>query len=64
MSFKAVFRCDASRDIGSGHVYRCMALADELQKRGWDIAFAATPESANIVPALSQKFSLHGQDYA
>lgn len=63
MAFNAVFRCDASQTIGSGHVYRCMALADELQKRRWDVAFAATPESATIVPAL-QKFSVHGPDYA
>lgn len=63
MGFKAVFRCDASRDIGSGHVYRCMSLADELQKNGWNIAFAAAPESASIVPALKEKFALHGPDY-
>lgn len=28
-----VFRCDADRELGLGHVYRCLALADELRDR-------------------------------
>ncbi|MCD8562627.1 MAG: UDP-2,4-diacetamido-2,4,6-trideoxy-beta-L-altropyranose hydrolase, partial [Alphaproteobacteria bacterium] len=52
---KAVFRCDASRDIGSGHVYRCLTLADMLHKTGWGCAFICAPETLEIVPLLSRK---------
>ena len=47
-----MFRCDASPEIGSGHVYRCMTLADELIAQGAACAFMSAPESENVVPAL------------
>jgi spore coat polysaccharide biosynthesis protein SpsF len=38
---KALIRCDGDADIGLGHVYRCLALADELRERqGVGVAFA------------------------
>lgn len=34
---RIVFRCDASPEIGGGHVMRCLTLARELSARGHDI---------------------------
>jgi UDP-2,4-diacetamido-2,4,6-trideoxy-beta-L-altropyranose hydrolase len=35
-----VIRCDGSARIGMGHLGRCLSLALELQKLGWDVSFA------------------------
>jgi UDP-2,4-diacetamido-2,4,6-trideoxy-beta-L-altropyranose hydrolase len=35
-----LFRCDASPEIGIGHLARCLVLADELRRRGGQAAFA------------------------
>jgi len=34
-----IFRADASREIGSGHVMRSLALAEEAISRGFDCIF-------------------------
>lgn len=52
MSRQIIFRCDASRETGSGHVYRCLTLADSLIEKGWSCIFLSAPGSEDIVPAL------------
>lgn len=40
---KVIFRVDASLLIGSGHVMRCLVLADALGQKGHKIDFACSP---------------------
>src|SRR5262245_38934987 len=49
----AVFRADASAEIGGGHVRRCLALANALAADGWTTIFACTRKTPRIVPQLA-----------
>jgi len=44
--FKIVFRCDASPDIGLGHLIRCLAVAKGMEKQS-QIIFATTKDGTN-----------------
>jgi UDP-2,4-diacetamido-2,4,6-trideoxy-beta-L-altropyranose hydrolase len=50
-----VFRADASVDIGTGHIYRCLTLAEELKNRGADISFICREEKGGLIDFIRNK---------
>ncbi len=55
MNNLAVMRCDASPEAGTGHVMRCMALAEELERLGFEPVFVISKGTVETVPALAAK---------
>ena len=52
---KVVFRTDSSLQIGSGHVMRCLTLADELRLRGADVMFVCREHPGNLIGLIEAK---------
>ena len=50
-----VFRCDASIQIGTGHVMRCLTLADELARQGAKCYFICREHKGNLIDFITQK---------
>ncbi|WP_296243928.1 MULTISPECIES: UDP-2,4-diacetamido-2,4,6-trideoxy-beta-L-altropyranose hydrolase [unclassified Psychrobacter] len=53
--YKIVFRCDASIQIGSGHVMRCLTLADELSRQGAECSFICRQHDGNLIEEIQQQ---------
>ncbi|MBB1485615.1 UDP-2,4-diacetamido-2,4,6-trideoxy-beta-L-altropyranose hydrolase [Oceanospirillum sediminis] len=57
---KIVFRADASLNIGSGHIMRCLTLADALSKQGHQCHFLCRPHSGHLGDLIIQRgYDLH-----
>ncbi|EKD71159.1 MAG: GCN5-related N-acetyltransferase [uncultured bacterium] len=52
---KVVFRVDSSHSIGTGHVMRCMVLADALREKGYSVFFLCRDLPGNHIFALKDK---------
>lgn len=50
-----VFRADASLQIGTGHVMRCLTLADALAARGADCQFICREHQGNLIEQIRNK---------
>ena len=50
-----IIRTDGSREIGVGHIYRCLALAEALRARGFEIIFAVTVTPPPLVTLIQQR---------
>jgi UDP-2,4-diacetamido-2,4,6-trideoxy-beta-L-altropyranose hydrolase len=55
MSLKAVFRTDASILIGTGHVMRCLTLADALASKGAQCTFICREHTGNLLEYIRSK---------
>lgn len=50
-----VFRTDASNEIGTGHVIRCLSLAGVLAEKGMDILFICREHEGNLCNFIEEK---------
>ncbi len=50
-----LFRCDANVTMGTGHVMRCLALAQALQDTGGQVAFAMRETTAAVEERLHRE---------
>jgi len=56
-----VFRVDASLKIGTGHVMRCLTLAEALRDRGCECKFICREHPGNLIDLISERgFTTHG----
>lgn len=56
-----IFRVDASLEIGTGHVMRCLTLAEAMRERGCECQFICREHSGNLIDLISERgFTTHG----
>ncbi|MCI0510286.1 UDP-2,4-diacetamido-2,4,6-trideoxy-beta-L-altropyranose hydrolase [Chromohalobacter marismortui] len=57
---RVVFRADASLDIGTGHVMRCLTLADALSVKGVECCFISRDLQGNLIEQTRQRgYTVH-----
>ncbi|MEB3102220.1 UDP-2,4-diacetamido-2,4,6-trideoxy-beta-L-altropyranose hydrolase [Ferviditalea candida] len=58
---RVVFRVDASAQLGTGHLMRCLALADELRSKGVEVSFICREPSEHLCDDVERKrdYRLH-----
>ncbi len=57
---KIAIRTDASLHIGSGHVMRCLVLADALRLKGYSVTFLTRPQKGDLIEVIERRgFSIY-----
>lgn len=51
---KIAFRVDASKDIGIGHLMRCLALSEELRRRGHVCSFLLKTANPEVIQRIKK----------
>ncbi len=60
LNVQVVFRTDASLDIGTGHVMRCLTLAEALRQGGASCRFVCRAHPGNLIEVIRQRgFEVH-----
>ena len=52
---RVVFRVDSSKDIGSGHLVRCLSIAESLIKKGVETLFICRMQNGNFNYLIKKK---------
>ena len=55
MTMRIVFRTDASLQMGSGHVMRCLTLADALKAKGADCHFISREHPGHLLEVIRHR---------
>lgn len=55
MSLIIIFRVDASIQIGTGHVMRCLVLAEGLIESGYNVMFACRYQEGDLIDYIESK---------
>ncbi|MFA0603367.1 UDP-2,4-diacetamido-2,4,6-trideoxy-beta-L-altropyranose hydrolase, partial [Vibrio amylolyticus] len=54
-SMKVIFRADASTMIGTGHIMRCLVVADALREQNYAVSFACIPQEGDMIPYIENR---------